>query len=162
MQKNKSDIKIQSRKALQDIILRLKKQNKKIVFTNGCFDILHLGHVLLFRKARSLGDVLVVGVNSDDSVRRLKGPKRPVVDERSRLKVLSELESVDYAVLFDEDTPFELIKELKPQILVKGGDYRLNEIVGRNLVQKVVRFPVVEGYSTSALIKKIVRCYGKE
>jgi D-beta-D-heptose 7-phosphate kinase/D-beta-D-heptose 1-phosphate adenosyltransferase len=162
LQKNKSDIKIQSRKALQDIILRLKKQNKKIVFTNGCFDILHLGHVLLFRKARSLGDVLVVGVNSDDSVRRLKGPKRPVVDERSRLKVLSELESVDYAVLFDEDTPFELIKELKPQILVKGGDYRLNEIVGRNLVQKVVRFPVVEGYSTSALIKKIVRCYGKE
>ena len=161
MQKNKPDNKIQARKALRDIILRLKRQNKKVVFTNGCFDLLHLGHVLLFRKARSLGDFLVVGVNTDDSVRRLKGPKRPLVDERSRLKVLSELESVDFVVLFDEDTPFELIKELKPQILVKGGDYRLNEIIGRNLVDKVVRFPVVEGYSTSALIHKIVRCYGK-
>lgn len=161
MLKNNQSKKIQTRKTLRKIIQRLKKQNKKIVFTNGCFDILHLGHILLFRKARSAGDFLVVGLNTDSSVRRLKGPKRPVVDERSRLKVLSELESVDFVTLFDEDTPYELIKELKPNFLVKGGDYRLNEIVGRNLVEKVIRFPVVEGYSTTALIKKIVKSYAK-
>lgn len=161
MLKNKAEKKIHTRKTLQNIIRRLKEQKKKIVFTNGCFDILHLGHVLLFRKAKSLGDVLVIGVNSDDSVRRLKGPKRPVVDEKSRLKMLSELKSIDFLVLFDEDTPYELIKELRPNVLVKGGDYRLNEIVGRNLAEKVVRFPVVEGYSTSALIKRILKCHGK-
>ena len=161
MQTNSSR-KIQTRKALRTIIARLKKQNKKVVFTNGCFDLLHLGHVLLFRKAKTVGDILVVGLNSDGSVRRLKGVKRPVVDERSRAKLLSELESVDYVTFFHEDTPYELIKEIRPDILIKGGDYRLNEIVGRNLVKKVVRFPVVEGYSTSGLISKISRAYGKE
>ncbi|MCX5782456.1 MAG: adenylyltransferase/cytidyltransferase family protein [Elusimicrobia bacterium] len=161
MLKNSSNRKIQTRKALQNIIKRLKKQSKKIVFTNGCFDLLHLGHILLFKKAKSCGDILVLGLNTDESAKRLKGPKRPLVDERSRARVLSELESIDYITFFNEDTPFELIKELKPNILVKGGDYRLNEIVGRNLVEKVVRFPFVEGYSTTSLIKKIVQAYGK-
>ncbi len=154
--------KIQARKALRAVIARLKKQNKRVVFTNGCFDLLHLGHILLFRKAKASGDILVVGINSDNSVHRLKGPRRPVVGERARARVIAELASVDYVTIFDEDTPYELIRELRPDVLVKGDDYRLNEIVGRDLVQKVVRFPLVEGYSTSELISKILRAYGKK
>ncbi len=132
-----------------------------MVFTNGCFDLLHVGHVMLFYKARSYGDVLVVAINSDESMKRLKGPSRPLVPESSRAKVLAALEPVDYVVTFGEDTPAEIIKALKPDILVKGGDYKLDQIVGREDVKKVIRFPVVEGYSTTNLIKKIIRAYGK-
>jgi rfaE bifunctional protein nucleotidyltransferase chain/domain len=139
----------------------LKKQKKAVVFTNGCFDLLHVGHVMLFYKARSYGDVLVVAINSDESMKRLKGPSRPLVPESSRAKVLAALEPVDYVVTFGEDTPAEIIKALKPDILVKGGDYKLDQIVGREDVKKVIRFPVVEGYSTTNLIKKIIRAYGK-
>jgi len=151
--------KIVARAALTGIIASLRAGHKKIVFTNGCFDLLHLGHVQLFEKAKSLGDVLVVAVNSDSSLRRLKGPKRPLVRQADRCNVLAALESVDFVTVFGEDTPENIIRELKPDVLVKGGDYNINQIVGRQYVRKVVRFPIVRGRSTSALIKKIVESY---
>jgi len=151
--------KIVARAALTGIIASLRAGHKKIVFTNGCFDLLHLGHVQLFEKAKSLGDVLVVAVNSDSSLRRLKGPKRPLVRQADRCNVLAALESVDFVTVFGEDTPENIIRELKPDVLVKGGDYNINQIVGRQYVRKVVRFPIVKGRSTSALIKKIVESY---
>jgi D-beta-D-heptose 7-phosphate kinase/D-beta-D-heptose 1-phosphate adenosyltransferase len=140
----------------------LKKKKKTIVFTNGCFDLVHLGHVRLFQKAKTYGDILVVAINSDASLKRLKGPQRPLVPQVNRLQVLAALEVIDFVTVFDEDTPHEVISELRPDILVKGGDYKLNEIVGRDLVKKVVRFPIVPGQSTTALIKKIVTVYGGE
>ena len=151
--------KIVARAALTGIIASLRAGHKKIVFTNGCFDLLHLGHVQLFEKAKSLGDVLIVAVNSDSSLRRLKGPKRPLVRQADRCNVLAALESVDFVTVFGEDTPENIIRELKPDVLVKGGDYNINQIVGRQYVRKVVRFPIVKGRSTSALIKKIVESY---
>jgi len=132
---------------------------RKVVFTNGCFDILHAGHVLLLQKAKALGDILVVGVNSDVSVRRLKGDTRPVVDEENRCRVLAGLECVDYVTLFSEDTPKELVDELKPDILVKGEDYRNKEVVGQETVEsyggKVELIPLSEGLSTSQIINAI-------
>jgi D-glycero-beta-D-manno-heptose 1-phosphate adenylyltransferase len=153
-------VKLYGRKKLSVIVNKLKKSGKKIVFTNGCFDLIHAGHIKSFQKAKSLGDVLVVGLNSDSSVRRLKGPDRPLVNEKSRACVVSALEAVDYVTIFSEDTPAELIALLKPDILVKGGDYKLNKIVGRENVKKVVRVPLLKGYSTTELIKKIVKVYG--
>lgn len=136
-----------------------KQLGKKIVFTNGCFDILHLGHVTYLQKAKQLGDILVVGVNTDDSVRRLKGPTRPVNSEYDRAMVLSALKSVDYTVLFEKDTPLDLIKSLEPSILVKGGDYTIDTIVGASEVLanggEVVTIDFVEGKSTSSIIKKL-------
>lgn len=155
------NLKIKNRPALKKIVNRLHRQGKKVVFTNGCYDILHIGHVQLFRKSRSLGDALIVGINSDSSIRRLKGPGRPLVGQDDRARVLEALEPVDYVAVFGEDTPYELISEIKPDILVKGSDYRMNEIVGRGIVKRVVRFPLVKGRSTSGLIEKIVRRYGK-
>jgi len=154
-------VKIYSRKKLKNIINKLKRSGKKIVFTNGCFDLIHAGHIKSFEKAKSLGDILVVGLNSDASIKRLKGPNRPLVNEKSRASVISALEAVDYVTIFSEDTPGELIALLKPDILVKGGDYKINEIVGRENVKKVVRVPLLKGYSTTELIKKIVKVYGK-
>ena len=147
--------------------LRLKKildrarSRKKIVFTNGCFDLVHVGHVTLLQKAKRLGDILVLGLNSDASLQRLKGPSRPLVDERSRACVLAALACVDYVTIFPQDTPAQIIKLLRPHILVKGGDYKLDAIVGREFVDKVVRLPLVSGHSTSRLIEKIVKVYGK-
>lgn len=152
--------KIQSRDSLHRILSQLKKKKKKIVFTNGCFDLLHLGHVLLFEKAKSFGDILVVALNSDASLKKLKGPSRPLVKQSDRARVLAALSAVDYVTVFGEDTPEEILKELTPDVLIKGGDYKLSEIVGREYVKKVVRFPVVEGRSTTSLIKKIVERYG--
>ncbi len=129
-----------------------------IVFTNGCFDLLHLGHVDYLEKARNLGDVLVVGLNSDQSVRRLKGPNRPILDEYARARILGALEFVTAVVVFEEDTPYELIKLVQPKILVKGGDYENKEIVGSDLVipnGKVETIPLVEGYATTNLVEKI-------
>jgi len=159
---NKRPPKIQSRASLRGILASLKKKNKKIVFTNGCFDLLHLGHVELFRYSKLLGDILVVAINSDSSLKKLKGPKRPLVGQADRLELISELESVDFVTVFSEDTPFEILSELRPNILVKGGDYKISEIVGRHLVDKVARFPVVKGRSTTELIKKIVQRYGSK
>jgi rfaE bifunctional protein nucleotidyltransferase chain/domain len=141
-------------------LARRKAQGDKIVFTNGVYDLLHAGHATLLEKARDLGDCLVVGVNSDASVRRLKGPKRPLAPQGDRVKLLAALQSVDYVTVFSEDTPQKLIQTLKPTILVKGGDYALNQIVGREFVQRVVRIPLVKGRSTSALVQKILKAYG--
>jgi rfaE bifunctional protein nucleotidyltransferase chain/domain len=152
--------KIQPRSALAKTLSNLKKQKKTIVFTNGCFDILHAGHVKSFEMARSKGDVLVVALNTDASVRRLKGSKRPIVDEKNRARLLAGLACVDFVTFFGEDTPEELIKELRPDILVKGGDYKLEEIAGRQYVKKVVRVPLVKGISTTKIVEKIIKAYG--
>jgi D-beta-D-heptose 7-phosphate kinase/D-beta-D-heptose 1-phosphate adenosyltransferase len=152
--------KIQPGGNLRRILDRLKKKNKKIVFTNGCFDILHLGHVKAFERAKAYGDILVVAINSDASLKKLKGPKRPLVSQNARAQVLAALESVDYVTVFGEQTPAKIIAELRPDVLAKGGDYKLCEIVGREDAKKTVRIPLVKGYSTSALIKKIVQRYG--
>ncbi|MCL2144487.1 MAG: D-glycero-beta-D-manno-heptose 1-phosphate adenylyltransferase [Endomicrobia bacterium] len=147
---------------LKSEVKKLQKAGKKAVFTNGCFDLLHLGHVSLFEKAKSMGDVLIVAINSDKSLSRLKGPKRPLVKEKDRAKLLLALKAVDYVVVFGEQTPYELLKELRPDILVKGGDYKLSEIIGREFVKKVYRFPFVKGKSTTNLINTIVERYGKQ
>jgi D-beta-D-heptose 7-phosphate kinase/D-beta-D-heptose 1-phosphate adenosyltransferase len=118
--------------------------------------------VRLFNKAKSLGDVLVLGLNSDASLKKLKGPKRPLVSEKARAELLASLEAIDYITIFGEDTPKELVKEIRPDILVKGGDYKVNEVAGREFVKKVYIFPVVKGYSTTNLIEKIVKVYGKK
>jgi rfaE bifunctional protein nucleotidyltransferase chain/domain len=139
--------------------LARRRHGGKIVFTNGCFDILHVGHVDYLQKAKKLGDTLVVGLNSDASVRRLKGKGRPVNKQADRARVLSGLSCVDHVVIFNEDTPYELIKALRPDTLVKGGDWKTRDIVGSDLVRsfggKVARIAFVKGYSTTALIKKI-------
>lgn len=149
-----------TRKEMREECERLKKQGKKIVFTNGCFDLIHLGHVSLFQKAATLGDVLIVAINSDKSLSKLKGPKRPLVGEKDRAKLLLALKPVDYVVVFGEETPKEILSELRPDVLVKGGDYKLKDIVGREYVKKVYRFPFVKGKSTTNLINLIVERYG--
>ena len=148
---------VQNVAALKKTLLRLKKRGKKIVFTNGCFDLLHPGHIKIFKEAKAKGDVLVVGINSDASVRRIKGKTRPVLDQWARAQNVSSLRPVDYVVLFEEETPYELMKELKPDYLVKGGDWKKKDIVGRDLVKKVFRVNVLRKYSTSRMIKKILR-----
>jgi D-beta-D-heptose 7-phosphate kinase/D-beta-D-heptose 1-phosphate adenosyltransferase len=156
--------KIQSIPRMKKILDGLKKQGKKIVFTNGCFDILHVGHVRYLTQARKLGDILVVGLNTDRSVRAIKGKKRPIVSENERAEVLSALEVVDYVVLFDEPDPLRLITALKPTILVKGADWSMDKIIGRDVVEqsggKVVRVPLVPGSSSTGVIEKIIKVYG--
>ena len=149
--------KIKGREELAKIIEGLKREGKRIVFTNGCFDLLHAGHVTYLEEAREFGDVLVVGVNSDSSVRRIKGPRRPIVPLEQRMAVLAALEAVDYVVPFEEDTPYELIALLRPHTLVKGGDWRAEEVVGRELVEEVRIIPYLEGVSTSGIIERILK-----
>ncbi|MBO4744654.1 MAG: D-glycero-beta-D-manno-heptose 1-phosphate adenylyltransferase [Bacteroidales bacterium] len=131
---------------------------QNVVFTNGCFDIIHAGHIDYLSKARNLGDVLVVGLNSDESVRRLKGPQRPINDVDARSKVLASLFFVDYVIVFEEDTPLNLIKSVRPDILVKGGDYTRDTVVGADFVEsyggKVVILPFIKGYSTTSILNK--------
>ena len=138
---------------------REQQKNKKIVFTNGCFDILHIGHVKYLKEASQLGDILIIGLNSDDSVKRLKGPERPINYEIDRAELLAALDFVDYIVIFEEDTPYELIKRIQPDILVKGGDYCYDNVVGTDIVEKrggkLVLIPFVEGQSTTNIIKKL-------
>ncbi len=153
--------KLVSRDEAINLLSDLKKLGRRIVFTNGCFDILHPGHVDYLSQARDQGDYLVLGLNTDDSVRRLnKAPNRPINDELSRAKVLAGLASIDCIILFNEDTPYELIKALQPDVLVKGDDYQVEKIVGYDLVTsrggKVVTIPFLQGYSTTNLIKKIL------
>lgn len=147
---------------LDEAILRFgreKRNGRRVVFTNGCFDLLHPGHIRGLELARELGDALIVGLNSDASVRQLKGPGRPVISEAERAEILAALESVDAVVIFDELTPRELISRLLPDVLVKGGDWPGDQIVGREEVEaaggRVVSVPVVPGYSTSAILRKI-------
>ena len=136
-----------------------KLHQQKIVFTNGCFDVLHFGHVHYLLEAKKLGDILVVGLNSDDSVRRLKGPTRPINGEKERAFVLASLAFVDYITLFEEDTPGNLIKVVQPDVLVKGGDYTIEQIVGADFVMQnggtVTTIPFVEGYSSTQIIEQL-------
>ena len=153
-------VKILSLKSLLPALQRQKRTGKKIVFTNGCFDVLHAGHTRYLQKARTLGDLLVVALNSDESVRRLKkGPGRPVNPESARAEVLAALESVDYVVLFNEPTPLRLIEQIRPQVLVKGGDWRKDQIVGAVQVEsyggRVKTVPYVKGHSTTGMLEKI-------
>jgi rfaE bifunctional protein nucleotidyltransferase chain/domain len=137
----------------------VKLHQQKIVFTNGCFDVLHFGHVHYLLQAKELGDILVVGLNSDDSVRRLKGPSRPINGEKERAFVLAALTCVDYVVVFEEDTPKELIETVRPNVLVKGGDYALDQIVGADFVTQnggsVTTLPFVEGFSSTRIIEQL-------
>ena len=143
----------------------LRKQGKKLVFTNGVFDILHAGHVTYLAKARSMGDVLIIGLNSDESTRSIKGPKRPLQHEEDRATLLAGLRSCDAVAVFDQDTPFELIELVIPDVLVKGGDYTVETIVGRERVEKhggkVLPLSFVEGRSTTGIVERIVERYGK-
>lgn len=150
--------KVLNQKELKEHLKKLKKDGKKIVFTNGCFDIIHVGHVKYLREAKSLGDILVVGLNSDSSVRKLK-PQRPINSEKERAEVLASLEMVDFVTLFKEETPYSLIKLLKPDVLVKGGDWKVEDIVGADIVKEVYSLPYVEGFSTTGIIEKILEKY---
>ncbi|HRO66265.1 MAG TPA: D-glycero-beta-D-manno-heptose 1-phosphate adenylyltransferase [Pseudobdellovibrionaceae bacterium] len=148
-------------KAFFDIASALAsaRKDKKVVFTNGCFDLLHVGHIRYLQEARKLGDLLVVGVNSDASVKILKGASRPIQNENDRAEILAALGCVDYTVIFTEETPANLIKEVKPDFLVKGGDWKIDQIVGADFVQsyggKVLSLNFVEGKSTTKIIEKV-------
>ena len=138
-----------------------KAEGKKVVFTNGCFDLLHRGHLHLFREAKKLGDILIVAINNDLSVKKLKGPKRPILPEADRAELIGALEMVDYVTLFDEADPYHLIKELQPNVLVKGGDWTTERIIGGDVVEKeggrVVAVPYLDGYSTTQMIERMCR-----
>ncbi|MFL2573614.1 MAG: D-glycero-beta-D-manno-heptose 1-phosphate adenylyltransferase [Flavobacteriales bacterium] len=134
-------------------------ENKKIVFTNGCFDLIHLGHIEILARSSDFGDKLIIGVNSDLSIKKLKGENRPIIEESSRIKQLSALEFVDAVVLFDEDTPLKLIETIKPDVITKGGDYTAKNIVGNEVVSQkngeVIIIPLTQGYSTTSILNKI-------
>jgi rfaE bifunctional protein nucleotidyltransferase chain/domain len=156
--------KIHPRERLKEIVDRLRQEGKTIVFTNGCFDILHVGHTRYLKEAKKKGDVLILALNSDNSVRTLKGEKRPLIPETERADVVASLESVDFVTIFDELTPLELIEYLKPDILIKGGDWKEDDVVGRESVKqwggKVVIIPEVKGSSTTNIVEKILHVYG--
>ncbi|MDI6756943.1 MAG: adenylyltransferase/cytidyltransferase family protein [Endomicrobiia bacterium] len=144
--------------SLVKVLAKSRRKGERIVFTNGCFDIIHPGHVKVLRRAKSMGDVLVVGLNTDASVGRLKGPSRPVSDEKSRAEVVSAIGGVDYVVLFGEDTPIKVIKKIRPDVLVKGADYAGGEIVGAEYSGQVARVPLVKNHSTTQLLLRIKKC----
>jgi len=155
--------KIISRPQIKNLIKTLKKKGQKIVFTNGCFDLLHVGHVRYLQEARSLGDCLIIGLNSDRSVRQIKNPQRPLISEDQRAEVLAALECIDYIVLFDEAEPLKLIEEIRPAVLVKGADWSMNKIVGADLVRsyggEVRRVELVPMISTTTIIQRILSRY---
>lgn len=155
LNQNSSSSQIKTKDEMINLSKKLKQKNKKIVFTNGCFDILHVGHIKYLEVAKSFGDVLILGLNTDNSVKRLKGDSRPINCQEDRAYTLAALKSVDYVVLFDEDTPYELIKALNPDILVKGGDYKGKEVVGQDLVKELKLVDFVEGKSTTSTIQRI-------
>lgn len=152
--------KIKSIEDLKPVIGQLKQQGKKVVFTNGCFDLIHVGHVRILQEAKRSGDILIVGLNSDSSVRALKGALRPFVPEEERAEVVAALESVDFVVIFNELDPLHVITELQPEVLVKGGDWSVDTIVGKDVVErgggKVISLPFVEGVSTTTIINRIL------
>ncbi len=145
-------------------IRRLRGEGRKIVFTNGCFDIIHAGHVNYLHKAKSLGDILVVGINTDESIKKIKGDRRPILPLRLRLEVLKALKPVDFVLPFSEETPLRLIEEVMPHVLVKGGDWELDRIVGKEFVEsyggKVVTIPFEYDISTTKIIQRILKLYG--
>ena len=155
--------KIKTVQELRPLLDILRAAGKKVVFTNGCFDIIHTGHTRYLAIARSFGDLLVVAVNSDASVRTIKGEKRPINSQAERAETLAALESVDFVTVFDEPDPYKVISTLQPDVLVKGGDWQIEKIIGRDAVEarggKVVNVPYVEGASTTGIIERIVRIY---
>lgn len=157
--------KILSREELETTLNRHRESGERIVFTNGCFDILHVGHARYLAQARALGDLLVVGLNSDFSVRGLKGPGRPLVPEAERAEMLAHLESIDYICLFDESRPDSLLEIVKPRIHAKGGDYRVEDLPEANVVRRnggaVILLPLVEGRSTTSIISRVLEAYAE-
>ena len=153
--------KIKSAAALSRIVRQAEARGRRVVFTNGCFDLLHAGHVKLLERAKHYGDLLIVGLNSDRSVRLLKGPGRPIIGQRDRALLLAALHSVDYVTVFNERTPERLVERLQPRVLMKGADWGATQIVGRQTVERrggrVVRMPLLKGYSTTKLIRRIRR-----
>ena len=156
---NKLKAKIFNIKDLSKIINEWRLNGDKIVFTNGCFDLIHLGHLEILARSADLGDKLIVGINSDESIKKIKGNSRPIIEEDSRAKQLAAIEFIDAVILFNEDTPYNLINILKPDVLTKGGDYKKNDIVGNQLINKekgeVVIIPLTQGYSTTSILEKI-------
>jgi D-glycero-beta-D-manno-heptose 1-phosphate adenylyltransferase len=155
-------------KTLQEIIplrARMREDGKKLVFTNGCFDILHIGHVRYLNQARAMGDALIVGINSDHSVREIKGPSRPIVSEEERAEVVASLACVDYTFIFDDPTPKGIVEAIVPDVLVKGADWDISRIVGRDTVEgaggMVLNIPVVEGSSTTEIIQRVIERFAK-
>jgi D-beta-D-heptose 7-phosphate kinase/D-beta-D-heptose 1-phosphate adenosyltransferase len=161
-----TESKILSARPLQAALAPLRSAGKQIVFTNGCFDLLHAGHVKYLQQARQLGDLLVLGLNSDASIRRLKGEKRPLLEETERAQILAALDCIDYLIIFDEDTPLDLLQLVRPDILVKGGDYSVDQVVGKDLVEsyggRVELIQFVEGKSTTNIVEKIIQRYGDD
>jgi D-beta-D-heptose 7-phosphate kinase/D-beta-D-heptose 1-phosphate adenosyltransferase len=155
LNKSTSDEHIKTWKEISHIVSELKNKKKKIIFTNGCFDILHIGHIKYLEEAKSFGDILILGLNSDDSVKRLKGDNRPINIQNDRAYILASIEAVDFVVIFDEDTPFDLIKLINPDVLVKGGDYADKEVVGHDLVKELKLVKFIDGKSTSKNIERI-------
>ncbi len=151
--------KIKSQKAIEKIAAKHHMARKKIVFTNGCFDILHAGHVDYLEKAHKLGDILIVGLNSDTSVLKIKGKNRPIIKQFDRAQLLAALECVDYVTIFNQKTPESLIRKIKPHLLIKGADWKPSSVIGKDFVEsykgKVATIPLLKGRSTSAIIKKI-------
>lgn len=138
---------------LNSFLSSLDRKNKTIVFTNGCFDLLHQGHLHLLNEAKKLGDILIVAVNNDASVKKLKGETRPIENLETRLKHLSELKEVDYVISFSEETPIHLIEQIQPTVLVKGGDYKKEDVVGNKIAEQVVIVPLLAGFSTTKIIQ---------
>ena len=153
--------KIKKINQLKGIIVKLKKQGKRIAFTNGCFDILHYGHVKYLKKAKKLADILVVALNSDSSVKKLKGKNRPITPLRQRMEILAGLETVDFVTSFRVPTPYKVIRTLKPNLIIKGADWNIKDIVGKDIVEsyggKVINIAYIKGISTAGLIKKIAK-----
>lgn len=155
LNRSTSDMHIKSFKEIEDLANRLHQKGKKIVFTNGCFDILHVGHVKYLEEAKSYGDILILGLNADSSVTKLKGPSRPINTQEDRAYILASLESVDYVVIFEEETPYELIKLIKPHVLVKGGDYEGKDVVGQDIADELKLVQFIDGKSTTKTIQRI-------
>lgn len=163
---NQKSGKIKTVEMLENILKEHRRRNDKVVFTNGCFDILHVGHIEYLKFARKQGDLLVVGLNTDSSIKKLKGPNRPIVSQDERAKMLAALEDVSYVVLFDELTPMSIITSLKPEILVKGEDWKDAGVVGQEFVEsyggKVVLAPLVEGISTTNIVSRIINKHTRD
>ena len=155
--------KLLTQDSLKKTVEKLKKENKRIVTTNGVFDILHVGHIRYLQEAKKLGDVLIIAVNSDSSVKRIKGPKRPLNNENDRAEALAALECTDYVIIFSEENPIKTLEIIKPNIHAKGGDYNISQIIEKECVEKnrgkIVLIPKVDGYSTTEFYKKIAKIY---